>query len=64
MYFRQLKELREDHDLTQYQIAELLSCHRNVYQRYESGIREIPVSHAIILAQYYNVSLDYLLEIK
>lgn len=63
MYFKRIRDLREDNDLTQQQIADIVHCHRGVYQRYESGIREIPVSYAIVLAKYYNVSLDYLLEL-
>ena len=62
MYFKRIGDLREDHDLTQQQVADLLNCKREVYRRKKKGIREIPVSYAIILARYYNVSLDYLLE--
>ena len=62
MYFRRIGDLREDHDLTQQQVADLLNCRREVYRRYEKGIREIPVSYAILLARFYKVSLDYLLE--
>lgn len=61
MYFKRLSDLRQDHDLTQQQIADILHCQREVYRRYEKGIREIPVSYAIVLAKYYGVSLDYLL---
>lgn len=60
MYFQRLTDLRQDHDLTQQDVADILHCKREVYRRYEKGIREIPVSYAIILAQYYQVSLDYL----
>lgn len=62
MYFKRIRDLREDHDLTQDQVARILLCQREVYRRYEVGIREIPVSYAIRLARYYDVSLDYLLE--
>ena len=62
MYFRRIGDLREDHDMTQQQVADLLNCRREVYRRYEKGIREIPVSYAIRLSRFYNVSLDYLLE--
>lgn len=61
MYFQRLTDLRQDHDLTQQDVADILHCKREVYRRYEKGIREIPVSYAIILAKYYQVSLDYLL---
>lgn len=61
MYFQRLTDLRQDHDLTQQDVADILHCKREVYRRYEKGIREIPVSYAITLARYYHVSLDYLL---
>lgn len=61
MYFQRLTDLRQDNDLTQQDVADILNCKREVYRRYEKGIREIPVSYAIILAKYYHVSLDYLL---
>ena len=60
MRWQRIEDLRIDNDLTQQDIADLLHCQREVYRRYEKGIREIPLSYAIILAQYYNVSLDYL----
>ena len=61
MQFQRLEDLRIDADKTQAEIAELLSCNREVYRRYEKGVYEIPVSYAIILARYYDVSMDYLL---
>lgn len=61
MYFQRITDLRQDHDLTQQEVADILHCKREVYRRYEKGIREIPVSYAITLAKYYQVSLDYLL---
>ena len=60
MRWQRIEDLRIDNDLTQQDIADLLHCQREVYRRYEKGIREIPLSYAIILAQYYHVSLDYL----
>lgn len=60
MYFKRLEDLRVDHDKTQQEIADLLHCQREVYRRYEKGIRELPLSYAIKLAKYYHVSLDYL----
>ena len=63
MYPR-VRDLREDHDKTQQEIAELLNMHRSVYRRYESGEREIPVWAVIRLAEYYHVSTDYLLGLK
>ena len=60
LYFPRLENLRIDHDKTQKEIAEILHCRREVYRRYEKGNRELPLSYAIVLADYYNVSLDYL----
>lgn len=60
MYLKRLEDLRIDHDLTQQDVADILFCKREVYRRYEKGIRELPLSYAIKLAEYYNVSLDYL----
>ncbi|MCI8990029.1 MAG: helix-turn-helix transcriptional regulator, partial [Lawsonibacter sp.] len=50
-----------DADKTQAEIADVLSCKREVYRRYEKGIREIPVWALIKLAQYYQTSTDYIL---
>ena len=60
MRWQRVEDLRIDHDLTQQQVADILHCSREVYRRYEKGIRELPLSYAITLAKYYNVSLDYL----
>lgn len=60
MRWQRVEDLRIDHDLTQQQVADILHCSREVYRRYEKGIRELPLSYAIILAKYYKVSLDYL----
>lgn len=62
MYFQRIECLRIDADLTQEQVAKMLYCNRNVYRRYEKGMVEIPVWALIKLADYYNVSIDYLLE--
>ena len=64
MYFARIKELRIDHDLTQQQVADILHCNREVYRRYELGIREIPVWAVIALANYYNTTTDYILGLK
>ena len=61
MHFKRLYELRVDNDKTQQEIADYLLCNRQVYARYERGIREIPVSMVLQLAQYYNTSVDYIL---
>ena len=60
MVYQRIRDLREDADLTQEKIAQILYIHRNVYRNYESGKREIPFQFAIALAKYYNVSLDYI----
>jgi len=60
MPYRRVKELREDADLTQKQIAEFVHLSTISYIRYERGEREIPFDAAIKLAKHYNVSLDYL----
>ena len=59
--YKRLEDLRIDHDKTQREIADVLSCKREVYRRYERGIREIPVWAVVILSQYYNTSVDYIL---
>lgn len=59
-YYQRLRDLREDCDKTQKDIAEYLGILQNQYHRYESGKREIPYHLAIKLAEYYNVSLDYI----
>ena len=61
MEIKRIRDLREDHDKTQQQIAELLNMHRSVYRRYENGERETPAWVIVKLAAYYRVSADYLL---
>lgn len=58
-----LKELREDRDLTQQQIANILECKQNTYQQYETEKRQIPLHSLKKLCLYYNVSADYILEL-
>lgn len=60
MKFQRLKDLREDHDLKQADVAKLLQTTQEQYSLYERGEREMPMRHFMTLAQYYNVSLDYL----
>lgn len=55
-----IRDLREDNDLTQKQIAEYLMCDQSLYSKYERGEREIPLNLIVRLADYYNVSIDYL----
>ena len=61
MYFQRLKDLREDMDMNQTQVAQLLFTSQTVYSRYERGFQTIPVEHLIILADFYDVSTDYIL---
>lgn len=61
MYFQRLRDLREDMDLTQTRISEILGIKQTVYSRYERGYQTIPVEHLIRLADFYNVSTDYIL---
>ena len=58
--YQRLRDLREDRDLKQETVAHILGITRQQYQLYESGKRELPMHHFITLAEYYNVSLDYL----
>ncbi len=60
MYFRRLRDMREDADLKQEDIAKYLGIQQTVYSRYERGFQTIPLEHLIKLADYYKVSLDYL----
>ncbi|MBE6690521.1 MAG: helix-turn-helix transcriptional regulator [Ruminococcaceae bacterium] len=59
-YYQRLRDLREDHNLLQKDVALLLQTTQPQYTRYETGERELPMHHFITLAKYYNVSLDYL----
>lgn len=59
-YYQRLKDLKEDADLTQKQVADLIGVSTNHYGRYERGDTDIPLEKAIILSEYYKVSLDYL----
>ena len=58
--YQRIRDLREDNDLKQSEIAEKLNLQREVYRRYETGQREIPLNIAILIANIYNVSIDYL----
>lgn len=59
-YYQRLRDIREDHDKTQAEIAALLGLIQTNYSRYERGAMELPMHHFVTLARYYNVSLDYL----
>jgi len=60
MYYPRLRDLREDKDLTQDELVQILGMHKTTYTNYEQGKREIPFALAIRLAQFYNVTLDYI----
>ncbi len=60
-YKERIRELREDSDLTQLQIAEKLNIKQNVYSRYERGANLLPLHHLIAIAQIYSTSTDYIL---
>ena len=61
MYFRRIEDLRTDADKTQQELADMLNVKREVYRRYEKGIREIPVWALLRLADFYGRSVDYIL---
>ena len=60
MFYQRLRDMREDHDKTQAQIAEILGTSQQQYQRWESGAWQMPIEHYKTLAEYYNVSIDFL----
>ena len=60
-YWQILRDLREDKDLKQSDIAEVLGTTQQVYSRYEKGINEMPIKHLVTLCKFYNVSADYIL---
>ena len=61
MDLNRLRALREDNDLTQQRVAEILGTSQTMYARYERGANELPVRHLVTLCKLYNVSADYLL---
>ena len=63
-YVRILRDLREDADKTQTQIAEVLGTSQTMYARYERGANELPIRHLIKLARYYHVTTDYILGLE
>ena len=60
MKFKRLKDLREDHDMYQKEVAKLLGISQQYYSEYEKGKRTIPVQHLITIAKHYNTSIDYI----
>lgn len=63
-YVRKIRDLREDHDLTQQQIADYLGTSQTMYARYERGANELPIRYLIMLCKLYHVSSDYILGLK
>ena len=63
-YIKRIRDLREDHDKTQQNIADVLGTSQTMYARYERGATELPVRHLITLCRYYSVSADYILGLK
>lgn len=61
-YYRRIRDLREDADLTQTKMGEILSCSQRVYSNYERGDIDIPTTTLIKLANFYDVSVDYILD--
>lgn len=61
-YYKRIRNLREDKDLTQTQLGKILSCSQRVYSNYERGDIDIPTATLIKIADFYNVSVDYILE--
>ena len=60
-YLKRMRDLREDNDKTQSEIAEQLGTSQTMYARYERGANELPIHHLITLCKYYKVSTDYML---
>lgn len=63
-YWEILRDLREDHDLKQADVAKLLHTTQQVYSRYENGVNEMPIRHLRTLCAYYKVSADEVLGLK
>jgi len=62
MQFKNLRAIREDRDIKQKQVAEILNVSQNTYSQYETGVISLTAEVLIKLADYYNVSIDYLLD--
>lgn len=60
-YVQRIRDLREDSDRTQTQVAEFLGTSQTMYARYERGANEMPIRHLVSLCKYYRVSADYIL---
>ena len=64
VYVKRIRDLREDHDKTQQEIADVLGTSQTMYARYERGANELPIRHLLTLCEYYGVSADYMLGLK
>ena len=64
VYIKRIRDLREDHDKTQQEIADILGTSQTMYARYERGANEMPLHHLIALCKYYDVSADYILGLR
>ncbi len=63
-YIKRIRDLREDNDMTQQEVANVLGTSQTMYARYERGANELPIHHLIKLCELYNVSADYILCIE
>ncbi len=63
-YIKRIRDLREDNDKTQSEIAEILGTSQTMYARYERGANELPIRHLIKLCKFYGVSSDYILGLE
>ncbi len=63
-YIKIMRDLREDHDLTQQQVADYLGTSQTMYARYERGANELPIHHLISLCRFYHISADVLLGLE
>ena len=61
MYLKRIRDLREDSDKTQQEIADILGTSQTMYARYERGANELPIHHLLTLCEFYSVSADYIL---
>jgi len=64
MYVKRMRDLREDHDKTQTEIAQVLGTSQTMYARYERNANELPIRHMVALCRYYGVSTDYFLGLE
>ena len=63
-YIKRLRDLREDNDKTQQEIADVLGTSQTMYARYERGANELPIHHLVTLCAYYKVSADFVLGLR